>query len=98
MKVVRGRKAIPWVGAALCAAVFALPDRVAARPYEPTDLPTPEGDPTADDQPSPTPKGGRYSSARATYGAELTSSTTRREIAKLMWLAYVRTWIRISLR
>jgi hypothetical protein len=99
MKVVRGTKAIPWLGAALFAALFAMPDRAAARPYEPQDLPTPEGDPTADDQPSPTPKGGRYSANRMIVTSELSSSSARRgSLSKLIWLAYVRTWIRISLR
>ena len=54
MKVIRGTKALPWLGAALWAAFFAVPERAAARPYEPSDLPSPDGDPTADDQPSPT--------------------------------------------
>lgn len=98
MKVVRGTKALPWLGAALWAAFFAMPERAAARPYEPQDLPIPDGDPTADDQPSPTPKGGRYSS-RVVSATELSSVSARRDtFSKMIWLSYVRTWIRISLR
>lgn len=98
MKVSKRMKALPWLSAALWAALIAMPGNAAARTYDPEDVPTPEGDPTADDQPSPTPKGGRYSSSRST-APELMSSTTRREtFSKLIWLAYVRTWIKISLR
>ena len=98
MNVLRGKKALPWLGAAVWAAMLTLPGNANARPYEPTDAPTPEGDPTADDQPSPTPKGGRsagYRSSSIPVASSTVSSGTR---AKLIWLAYVRTWIRISLR
>ena len=98
MRYPRGKKALPWLGGALWAALLAMPGNATARTYTPTDMPTPEGDPPADDQPSPTPKGGRLSSSRS-YAPELTSSTARRgTFSKMIWLAYVRTWIRISLR
>lgn len=101
MKVSRGgRKAIPWLGAVAWAALLAMPGNANARPYEPEDTPTPEGDPTADDQPSPTPKGGRHSSSGYRSSTIPVASTTvsAGTRAKLIWLAYVRTWIRISLR
>jgi len=98
MKVARGTKALPWLGAALWAAFFAMPERAAARPYEPSDLPSPDGDPTADDQPSPTPKGGRYSTNRVPSGTTLSTTARRDTFSKVIWLSYVRTWIRISLR
>ena len=98
MKVSRGKMAFPWLGAALWAALLTLPGNANARTYDPEDAPMPEGDPTADDQPSPTPKGGRHSAYRSTTPT-LTSSTIRREtVSKLIWLAYVRAWIKISLR
>jgi hypothetical protein len=96
MKVSRGKKAFPWLGAALCAALLSMPGNAAARTYDPEDAPMPEGDPTADDQPSPTPKGGRYSSRSA--APELTSSVRRGTFSKFIWLTYVRALIRISLR
>jgi hypothetical protein len=98
MRQLRGKQALPWMGAALWAALLAMPGNANARPYDPQDMPTPEGDPTADDQPSPTPKGGRYYSGHATT-PDLTLSAKRREtFSRMIWLAYVRTWIRISLR
>lgn len=99
MKVSRGKKALPWLGAVVWAALLTMPGNANARPYEPEDLPTPEGDPTADDQPSPTPKGGRNSSGYRSSAIPVTSSTVSSGTkAKLIWLAYVRTWIRISWR
>lgn len=98
MKARKGKKALPWLVAALWAALFAVPGTANARTYDPEDVPMPEGDPTADDQPSPTPKGGRFSSAKS-YAPELASASGRRgTFSKLIWLAYVRTWIRISIR
>jgi hypothetical protein len=93
-----------WVGAALGILVLtAAPPRIQARPYDPEYPPLPDGDPTADDQPSPTPKGGKYE-ARSnpnTYltarqpGATMTSSHLR---GRLIWLSFVRTWIWIGMR
>ena len=100
MKVLRGKKALPWLSAALWAALLTLPGNANARPYEPEDAPTPEGDPTADDQPSPTPKGGgrNSSSYRSTATSSASTTLSSGTKARLIWLAYVRTWIRISLR
>lgn len=97
MKVAEGKNALPWLVAALWAALFAVPGTANARPYDPDEYPMPEGDPTADDQPSPTPKGGRFSSARS-YAPELSSAGRHDAFSKLIWLAYVRAWIRISIR
>ncbi|HKO22457.1 MAG TPA: hypothetical protein VJX91_07365 [Candidatus Eisenbacteria bacterium] len=93
-----------WVGAALGILVLtAAPPRIQARPYNPENPPMPDGDPTADDQPSPTPKGGKYE-ARSnpdTYltarrlGATMTASHLR---GRLIWLSFVRTWIWIGMR
>ncbi|HET9253029.1 MAG TPA: hypothetical protein VFP58_13025 [Candidatus Eisenbacteria bacterium] len=102
MNVSKRRKALPWLGAtaAVWAALLTAPWNANARPYEPTDAPTPEGDPTADDQPSPTPKGGgRHASSFRSSAVPVASATVSSGTkAKLIWLAYVRTWIRISLR
>ena len=98
MNVSRGKNALPWLSAAAWAALLTFPGGANAKPYEPTDAPTPEGDPTADDQPSPTPKGGRNSSYRATAVPVSSATLSSGTKAKLIWLATVRTWIRISLR
>jgi hypothetical protein len=95
-----------WVGAALGILVFtAAPPTTQARPYNPENPPIPEGDPTADDQPSPTPKGGgggyqarsnpnAYLATRQ-QGAAMTKSELR---GRLIWLSFVRTWIWIGMR
>lgn len=93
-----------WVGAALGILVLtAAPPRVQARTYNPEYPPMPDGDPTADDQPSPTPKGeGRYSAMRP--GMELTvrqpgPAVHRSQLSgRLIWLSFVRTWIWIGMR
>lgn len=99
MNVSRGKNALPWLSVAVWAALLTLPGSANAKPYEPTDAPMPEGDPTADDQPSPTPKGGRNSSTYRSTAVPVSSATLSSGTkARLIWLAYVRTWIRISLR
>ena len=88
-----------WVGAVLGVLVLsAAPVRVAARTYLPIDPPMPDGDPTADDQPSPTPKGGTYASVSPTK--ESSASIHRQTLSgsRLIWLSFVRTWIRIGMR
>jgi hypothetical protein len=92
-----------WVGAALGILVLmAAPPRVSARPYSDEGPPPPSGDPTADDQPSPTPKGGVYSASQPYEGTavRLPGSTIRRSTlpGRLIWLSFVRTWIRIGMR
>ncbi|HEX5031444.1 MAG TPA: hypothetical protein VFX78_08305 [Candidatus Eisenbacteria bacterium] len=94
-----------WVGAALGILVLtSAPPRIQARPYNPEYGPVPDGDPTADDQPSPTPKGGggHYATYRPDAdltarkpGATMTASQLR---GRLIWLSFVRTWIWIGMR
>ena len=57
----------------LLVSLFAAPDLAAAKPYPQEPGPLPEGDPTADDQPSPTPKKSAhfYSEVIASNGAAL---------------------------
>lgn len=92
-----------WVGAALGVLVLmAAPPHVSARPYMDNGPPPPSGDPTADDQPSPAPKGGAYSAPqpREEAAARLPGSTIHRSAlpGRLIWLSFVRTWIRIGMR
>lgn len=94
---------VNWVGAALGVLVLmAAPPCVSARPYTYDGPPPPSGDPTADDQPSPTPKGGIYSATQPHEGAavRLPGSTIHRTAlpGRLIWLSFVRTWIRIGMR
>ena len=92
-----------WVGAALGILVLtAAPPRVQARPYNPEYPPMPDGDPTADDQPSPTPKGGHDSATRLDVNltAHQPGATVHRSYfhGRLIWLSFVRTWIWIGMR
>jgi hypothetical protein len=82
---------------------MAAPPRVSARPYLYDNPPPPSGDPTADDQPSPAPKGGGGYSAQQPHegsAVRLPGSTIRRSYlpGRLIWLSFVRTWIRIGMR
>jgi hypothetical protein len=91
-----GGRLLPWAGAALLLAfVVGMPDASGARPYKPTEPPYPEGDPTADDQPSPTPKPTRPLNQVQRIPVRETSAGST---ARLIWLSYVRAWIQISLR
>jgi hypothetical protein len=80
-------------GAALLLAfLVGAPREASARLYRPTDPPFPEGDPTADDQPSPTPKQGRYTVPVMPNNSVWSSK------GRLLWLSYIRVWIRIAAR
>jgi len=87
-----GFRLLAWTGAALLLAVLGgAPREAAARFYQPQDPPFLEGDPTADDQPSPTPKLDR----------NFTSPSVKVDghsflKGRFIWLSYVRAWIRIS--
>ena len=92
-----------WAGAGLGLLVLtAAPPQVLARTYKPDYLPpVPTGDPTADDEPSPTPKGG-YASVRPDAQASVRqrgAMISRSAVTeRLIWLSLVRTWIRIGVR
>lgn len=94
-----GQRLLPWTGAALLLA-FSLgaPSGAAARTYKPQGLPYPEGDPTADDQPSPTPKPTRSLNQVQKVPVGTVSSQGFVNGARLIWLSYVRVWIQIALR
>jgi hypothetical protein len=84
---------LPWVGAALVAvALTGAPGTAAARTYEPQPIGIPDGDPTADDQPDPAPKRSAPLRINPLSSTRATDWTT----ARLIWLAYVRAWIRIT--
>lgn len=84
---------LPWVGTALIVLALAVaPRSAAARTYQPEPGTIPDGDPTADDQPSPAPK----RSAPMHVDALSSTRATDMATARLIWLAYVRAWIRIT--
>jgi hypothetical protein len=101
-----GIRILSWTGAALMLAFLGgAPREAEARFHRPSDPPFPEGDPTADDQPSPTPKLNRYHSESTVRGVG--ESAVRRDgrdfvrkgvgsHERLIWLYYVRVWIRIT--
>jgi hypothetical protein len=80
----------------LLAVLGGVPREAGARVYQPNEPPFPEGDPTADDQPSPTPKLNRNVSAHILTGAHDFVGISAFGRGRLIWLSYVRTWIRIS--
>ena len=92
---------VRWLGSAgILAAILLVGAQAAnARTRLPEPGPWQDGDPTADDQPSPTPKGNR------SYGVATGGHSTRHEVRKgnrpterLIWLSYVRALIRITIR
>ena len=94
-----GQRLLPWTGAALLLA-FSLgaPNGAEARTFQPQGQPYPEGDPTADDQPSPTPKPTRSLNQSQMIPLGTVSSQGFVSGARLIWLSYVRVWIQIALR
>ena len=87
-----------WVGAALGILVLtAAPPRIQARPYNPEYPPMPDGDPTADDQPSPTPKpkamAVQIPNAQGT-NQNATLGHSRTVIIRVPWETYLRLVIR----
>jgi len=93
-----GFRLLAWTGAALLLAFLGgVPREAAARYYQPQDPPYPDGDPTADDQPSPTPKLNRnYSTPSIWQDARGFLVKTAGTQGRWIWLSYVRAWIRIS--
>jgi hypothetical protein len=83
---------------ALSVALCGIPLTAKARPYEPSDIPQPEGDPTADDQPSPTPKLQRAYGFSDTRGRTELNGFRAHERGRIFWLSVARTWIRIAIR
>ncbi len=72
-----------------------------ARPFSLEEGPAQEGDPTADDQPSPTPKGnksGSISKQNTLTTKDGAGRLTRDRHVRLAWQAYLRLIARIALR
>jgi len=96
----------PWTAAIRFLAVLLLiaaPGSSLAKPFIIEEGPSQEGDPTADDQPSPTPKGGNHSASitgrntlTTTNGIGRVSRQERH--VRLAWQAYLRLIARITLR
>lgn len=100
-----GRSArAPWKAAVRLLALFLLiaaPELALARPSPVDPGPVPEGDPTADDQPSPTPKQhkSRSFAGKSTLSTpELTGPEAREQGRRLAWQSYLRVIARITLR
>lgn len=89
-----------WAGAALLLAfLVGAPREAGARYYQPSDPPLPDGDPTADDQPSPGPKQSRNQTAVLSRTGEHHVVGKRiGSYGRMIWLSYVRVWIRIAVR
>lgn len=95
----RGSRILPWTLAAILMAFFVgAPRGAAARRHLPIPIPVPDGDPTADDQPSPAPKQGRNYAERVRLEGRNDFGQAAWSKGRLIWLSYVRTWIRISTR
>ena len=93
-----GFRLLAWTGTALLLAVLGgAPREAGARVYQPNEPPFPEGDPTADDQPSPTPKLNRNVSAHMQSNGRAFVGKAGVSYGRLIWLAYVRAWVRITL-
>jgi len=85
---------LPWFGAALLViAMNGGPRGAVARTFLPEPPSMPEGDPTADDQPSPAPK----RSAPMRVDIRIPASGSNWSAMRLIWLSYVRAWIRITI-
>ena len=88
-----------WAGAAaLSIALLGIPLSAGARPYEPSDVPMPDGDPTADDQPSPAPKQKRSYGMPGANGKVDRNGFRTHERGRIFWLSVARTWVRIAIR
>ena len=93
-----GPRILPWAGSALLlATLIGVPRGAGARYFRPQDPPYTDGDPTADDQPSPTPKLSRDKAA-AIARSDGRDVMGGRSLGRLIWLTYVRVWIRITVR
>jgi len=96
----------PWAAAVRFLALLLLvaaPGTSLAKPYIIEEGPSQEGDPTADDQPSPSPKGGNHSASITGRNALSTKDgagrVSRQERhVRLAWQAYLRLIARIAFR
>jgi len=83
----------------LLASLLAAPHLAAAKPYPQDPTPFPEGDPTADDQPSPTPKKSAGITSRvAIPNHPTTLSGPRTPYGRMTWEMYLRILSRLILR
>jgi hypothetical protein len=84
----------------LLASLIAAPDLARAKPYPQDGTPYPEGDPTADDQPSPTPKKSAGISSRQAFTVHSSTISGRRlpYAARMTWDLYLRVLSRLVLR
>lgn len=84
----------------LLASLFAAPDLAVAKPYPQEPGPLPEGDPTADDQPSPTPKKSAGITSREALTVHSNTLSGRRMPygGRMTWDLYLRVLSRLILR
>lgn len=84
----------------LLALLIAAPDLAGAKPYPQDPSPFPEGDPTADDQPSPTPKKSAGITSREAFTVHQTTISGRRlpYAARMTWELYLRVLSRLIIR
>lgn len=87
-----------WLGGAGILAAFLLVGAADARTRLPEPGPWQDGDPTADDQPSPTPKNRSYGIATGSQSGRHEVRNGNRPTERLIWLSYVRALIRITVR
>lgn len=97
----------PWtaaIGFLALLLLVAAPSASLAKPFIIEEGPSQEGDPTADDQPSPTPKGGGSHSASITGRNALTTKDGAGRVSRqerhvrIAWQAYLRLIARIAFR
>jgi hypothetical protein len=98
-RTVRGRT---QGGAALLliAALVAAPEIAAAKTFPVEPGPMPEGDPTADDQPSPAPKkkAARFGSGNSLQIRESVDPTRATRGSRMKWELYLRLLSRLTIR
>ncbi len=82
----------------LLASIVAAPDIAAAKPYPQEPGPMPEGDPTADDQPSPTPPKKTAGISRLGINQHETIAGRRLLGGRMTWELYLRILSRMVLR
>ena len=84
----------------LFACLFAAPGLARAKPYPQDPTPFPEGDPTADDQPSPTPKKSAGFTSRERYVVVQYSLSGRKLPfgGRMTWDLYLRVLSRLIVR
>ncbi|HYJ34454.1 MAG TPA: hypothetical protein VE326_14720 [Candidatus Binatia bacterium] len=84
----------------LLASLFAAPGLSRAKPYPEDPTPFPEGDPTADDQPSPTPKKSAGFTSHEGFTVHQSTLSGRRLPfgGRMTWDLYLRILSRLILR